>query len=59
MITAKNPKLVFNAYKINCDNKIKKIETFITASTGYLDVKKILELKKLNGALEDQFTRME
>ena len=59
MAAAKNPKLVFNAYKNNCNSKIKKIEAFIAANTGDLDAEKILVLKKLNSALEEQFARME
>ena len=59
MAAARNPKFVFNAYKNNCSSKIKKIEAFIAANTGELNAEKILVLKKLNSALEDQFTRME
>ena len=59
MAAAKNLKLVFNAYKNNCNSKIKKIEDFIRANAEGLDAEKILKLKKLNGALEEQFARME
>ena len=59
MAAARNPKFVFNAYKNNCSSKIKKIEAFIAANTGDLDAEKILVLKKLNSALEEQFARME
>ena len=51
MTAAKNPKLVFNPYKNNCNSKIKKIEAFIAANTGDLNAEKILVLKKLNSAL--------
>ena len=59
MTAAKNPKLVFNAYKNNCNSKIKKIENFIAANTEGLDAKKVLKLEELNKALKDQFARME
>ena len=60
MAAAKNPKLVFNAFKINCDNKIKKIEAFITNHKDVgLNDEKTLALKKLNTGLEDQLARME
>ena len=59
MAAAKNPKLVFNAYKNNCNNKVKKIVEFIAANAGGLDTKKVQKLEELNKALKDQFARME
>ena len=61
MATARNPKFVFNAYKNNCNNKVKKIEEFIATNAGAegLDTKKVLKLEELNKALKDQFARME
>ena len=58
-MAAKNPKFVFNAFKINCDNKIKKIEAFVATNTGDLDAKKVTKLEGLNTDLEDQLRRME
>ncbi len=60
MAAARNPKLVFNKYKTNCVNTIKKIETFIATHTNVdLNANKILKLKELNAALKDQFACME
>ena len=59
MAAARNPKFVFNAYKNNCNNKVKKIVEFIAANAGGLDTKKVLKLEELNKALKDQFARME
>ena len=59
-MAAKNPKLVFNAYKTNCGNKIRKVEDFITAHANIeLNMEKAQELKELNVALKEQFARME
>ena len=60
MAAAKNPKIVFNAYKTNCGNKIRKIEDFITAHANIeLNTEKAQKLKELNVALKEQFARME
>jgi Rad3-related DNA helicase len=56
----KDPRKVFNAFKQQCNGKLKKIEAFIAAHENInLTSKDLEELEKLNTALKELWGRME
>ena len=60
-MSVKNPKLVINGFKTQCEKKAQKVDDFIQArkTADTLDKDDVLELKKMNTALENQFAHME
>ena len=58
MADVKNPKRVISTFKTACEKKGKAIDHFLAAHT-HITAEHILELKKLNDNLKDQFNRME
>ena len=59
-MSAKSPKSVIHMYKMHCNSKIRKIESFISSHENrQLTAVGLAELKGLNKALNEQFGRME